>query len=127
MNLDNVDLAFANPGINSQQLGDIELQTGHKLPDEFRELLQAGDGFGLKNGVLIYSSGELIERNETFEVAKYAPGFIAIGDDSGGRAILVAFQKPGVFMVDHGSMDPADMEQIADSISDWVTRGCPVS
>ncbi|MBH3376748.1 MULTISPECIES: SMI1/KNR4 family protein [Bacteria] len=47
------------------------------------------DGALLNDQVLIYSVGDIEERNQTFEVYKNFKGMIAIGDDSGGRLILI--------------------------------------
>ena len=84
------------------------------------------NGIVFENGLVIYSSEDVLERNATFEVEKYAPGFFAIGDDSGGRSILIHLNEPGVFIVDQGNMGPADMRKIGDSLPCWIKDGCVI-
>ena len=93
------------------------------LPLSYRELLKAADGFSMNNGLTIYSSSDVIERNRTFEVDIYAPGFIAIGDDGGGRCVLISVHGGEVYLVDQGSMDADEMKKIGASIPDWVSNG----
>ena len=48
----------------------------------------------------------MLERNRAFETL-YRPGYPAIGDDSGGRAVVMALRSPqALFLVDHGAMTP---------------------
>jgi hypothetical protein len=76
----------------------------------------------LTGQVYIYMLPDVIERNECFEVKKYAPGFINIGNDGGGRAFIIKLGEsdPAVLCVDHGSMDPEYSELIYSSFSEWV-------
>ena len=73
--------------------------------------------------VLIYSLQEIIERNETFEVKEYCPGYLAIGDDSGGTSVVLSLKTGMIGMVDHGSMRPEDMHAVAKSFAEWQTAG----
>jgi hypothetical protein len=90
--------------------------------------LQTQGGKFVGPGVRLYASDEVIERNQTYEVPLYCPGFIAIGDDSGGRAIVIGTgSTPGpVFIVDQGAMSPDDFLQLANSLEQWVEQGYPV-
>ena len=47
------------------------------------------DGAMIEDLVKIYSTDEMAERQQTYEIAEYFPGYLLIGDDSGGRLILV--------------------------------------
>jgi len=127
MNLKEIKgITTMNSGIQMDDLRKFEQGLRYELPQMMRDVWLSGNGFQLRNGVTIYSTEEFIERNDTFEVQKYAPGFIAVGDDSGGRAIMVPLRTSGIFLVDHGSMDPDDMEEIGSSIIDWIDRDCPI-
>lgn len=117
-------IAQLRSGASKDTLNALEAQLGTPLPPEYRALLSQADGFACNNGLLIYSASEVAERNETFEVMAYAPGYLAIGDDSGGRSILVSKASQGVFLADQGSMDPDDFESVATSLSDWISRNC---
>lgn len=115
-----------NPGASEADLDILDTKLGERLPEEYRWFLRATNGISLDNGLILYPSDDLVERNETLEVALYAAGYLAIGDDSGGRAVLVPFTGSGVYLVDQGSMDPSDMREIASSFRQWVTEGCPL-
>ena len=125
MNLNGLTgVSSARPGATEAQINTIEVKVGRNIPIEYRALLLLADGFSLQSGVIIYASDEILERNETFEVSKYAPGYLAIGDDSGGRSFMISFDRPGLFIVDQGTMDPGDMQEISQSLNDWISRGC---
>ena len=98
------------------------------MPANYAKLLSLINGFLLENGLLIYSTYDAPERNETFEVKKYAPGYFAIGDDSGGRAVVIVLnnEECPVYLVDQGSMAPDDMEKLNSSLESWVDAGCPL-
>jgi hypothetical protein len=115
-----------NTAITSTEIHLLEEQLGFTLPKDYVFLLKEANGFMLKNGVTIYSSTDVFERNETFEVQKYAPNFLAIGDDSGGLSILINLTNNNVVSVDQGSMDPDDMKILCNSISEWILNGCLV-
>ena len=104
----------------------IENDFHRQLPDIYFQLLEFSDDFLFESGVVIYSSDEVFERNQTFEVQKYAGDYLAIGDDSGGISILIPFLGTGVFVVDQGSMDPNDMSKISDSLMNWFKAGCQI-
>lgn len=62
--------------------------------------------------LLIYSTDDIAERNSTFEIDAHFKQMIAIGDDSGGRMILIKKNgKDGFFLVDMGSASLENSEQ----------------
>ena len=125
MNISTVKgIATVNGAISNIQLAELQGKLHTQLPDVYLQILNSANGFSLQSGVTIYSSDELIERNETFEVEKYALGYLAIGDDSGGRSIMIPLTSNGVFLVDQGSMDPEDFERVSISLTDWISGGC---
>lgn len=127
MNLYSIkNIAFINPGASPQALDELERKVGVDMPIGLGELLLKANGLGLENGILIYASNEILERNETYQVEKYMPGFISIGDDSGGRAIMLSRTLPEVFLVGYGCLDTDEMKTIANSLSEWIDSGCPL-
>ena len=117
-------MAVLRSGASSSGLEALESTLGCLFHKQYREILFLADGFCFKNGVIIYSSSEVLERNETFEVSLYAPGYLAIGDDSGGRSILISNSSAEVFIVDQGSMDPDDFILLSSSLAEWISSGC---
>ena len=115
------------PPASPEAIARLRAELGLELPDEYSSLLAQADGV-YANSLTLYSCGDVPERNRTYEVAVYAPGFLAIGDDGGGQAIVLraGHGTSPVFVVGHGSMSSARLVRVADSLSDWIRRGCPL-
>jgi hypothetical protein len=61
------------------------------------------DGALLNDQVLMYSTNDIIERNQTYEIGINFPEQVLIGDDSGGRLILIDKAVSDVFyLIDSG-------------------------
>jgi hypothetical protein len=110
------------PPITEGELATLAALSGSPVPKQYEDLLRETNGLLLDNGIKVYSSQEVMERNATFEVAEYAPGYMAIGDDSGGVAFLLRVNSDDqtVYAVGHGSMDPDDMKCVAPSLDAWL-------
>ena len=93
-----------------------------RIPVELLELFEISDGVVSEDGVTLYRSDVLAERNATFEVGRYANSCIAIGDDSGGRLIMMSPSGEGV-LVDAGSVRPEDGLALFGRLSDWIASG----
>jgi hypothetical protein len=77
--------------------------------------------------VLLYGQDCIEERNGTYEVQLYMPGWIAIGDDNGGQAILMKLDgSHAVYLCDHGALGSLTPELIHDSFQGWYANGCPI-
>jgi hypothetical protein len=106
----------------------VEAWAGGLLPTYYRQFLLDHPAGVSGNRVLLYEIDAVIERNDTYETKKYCPGYITIGDDSGGRAVVVSLQDEAgaIFLVDHGCMTPDGFEPIAPSFRPWFEQGCPL-
>lgn len=81
------------------------------------------DGALLNDQVLIYSVSDIEERNNTFEVEDSFKGMIAVGDDSGGRLILINKCGEGdFFLVDSGNttLDGCDRFETIEKLLDYI-------
>lgn len=84
------------------------------------------------DGLLLYSSECIFERNDTFEVQRYREDFLAVGDDSGGTLFVIRFDDPTAlpFAIDCAAVSPNSpesfFEPLALSWSDWVAREFPL-
>ncbi|GAB7533722.1 SMI1/KNR4 family protein [Pseudomonas sp. 3A(2025)] len=107
----------------------LEHWLGQPLAAPLREHLKYANGAEYGDYVRFYAADELLERNKTYEVQSYCPGWLTIGDDGGGRAVMVApgLKPATVFLVDHGSMAREDFHVVADELLAWVDQGCPLS
>ena len=100
---------------------------GNPLPREYEEYLRSVHaGEETVGDVLLYSADLLIEQNESYEVKLYCPGYFTIGDDGGGRAVVLRISDGSVHLVDHGAMTPDCMTQLGSSFFAWHTAGCPL-
>ena len=104
-------------------LFELEELLGGALPASYRAFLARYDGVSLDERQL-YACDTLLERNQCYETAKYAPGFVAVGDDGGGRALLLCLGEtgPAVYVVEHGLMCREKMAMVAPRFSDWCER-----
>jgi len=121
-NLENT--SSVNSGATSADIEETNQKFGYSLHEDYVLFLEEANGFMLENGLHMYSTADLFERNVTLEVQEYAPGYTAIGDDSGGMSITIEHATGEIFSVDQASMDPDDMEKLANSIGDWLNVHC---
>lgn len=105
---------------------NTESVTGFVLPHSYKKLLGIANGFYTSDGVIIYGLDELKERNETHETAFYAPGCIAIGDDSGGYVLIMRqiVDSTSLFKVDVGDMTEQSFQLVSNDFTQWVINGC---
>ena len=76
--------------------------------------------------VFLYGQTDLAERNETFEIPSYLPGWVAIGDDGAGTAILMRLDGSShVFRCGHGALGSAEPELVSESFHAWFRSKCP--
>lgn len=103
---------------------EIEKYFDCSLPKTYKEFVAANEG-GTFEDVYLYKPSMLLERNECYETMKYAPGYIAIGDDGGGMAFILKLDEsdPEVSTVGHGCMDPEFKETIFNTFSGWQASG----
>ncbi|MCG6494150.1 hypothetical protein [Kitasatospora sp. A2-31] len=113
------------PGPTAATPGDVvraRAETAMSLPAPLVALWSVRDGLLTGSGVAVYPAGCIGERNATYEVAQYAPGFLLIGDDSGGRGFLLRADDPdsAVFSSDLGDLDPADFDVVSADFASWI-------
>ncbi|WP_432113133.1 hypothetical protein [Streptomyces sp. S1] len=97
-------------------------ETEVNLPAPLVALWSVRDGLLTESGVAVYSAVDIGERNATYEVAQYAPGFLLVGDDSGGRGFLLRADDPdsAVFSSGLGDLDPADFDVVSADFASWI-------
>ena len=65
-----------------------------------------------------------MERNETYQIREYCPGFLGIGDDSGGQIFLLSLTDGRISMGGSGSLLPDYIYLVADSFPLRFSSGC---
>ncbi|MEH7789346.1 SMI1/KNR4 family protein [Bacillus pumilus] len=115
-----------NESASDKQIKKAESQLNMVLPDAYKNLLKQTNGCSIGGDVLLYGTEDMAERNATWEVQQYASGYVAIGDDGGGRVFLMrqAEEEKKVWIVDAGVMDPQHAELVTENLLEWVSRGC---
>ena len=125
MNLDHL-VGRKNQGLDLDTADATVTAMLTRLADGYRRLLILADGIELASGALIYSSRELVERNDTYDVARGMPLHIAISDDGGGHMFLLREGPDSpVFRVGMGAIGSLSPDVIAESVEDWIEQGCP--
>ncbi|WP_336773538.1 SMI1/KNR4 family protein [Paenibacillus sp. MMO-58] len=116
-------------GAGELELLKAEKELGGRLPILYKMLLKRLNGCLLENGVCLYGTEDLSERNSTWEVAVYAKGFVAIGDDSGGTVLLMPFEEDSteIIAVDAGDMNPSNGVLVTADIANWIEDGCQMA
>jgi hypothetical protein len=92
------------------------------LPGALRQLLKISNGFLTPGGVHLYGTGDLAERNQTFEISEYTQGYLLIGDDSGGKGYLMRLgdEDSAIFSSGLGDLDVAGFRQEAATLQEWI-------
>lgn len=116
-----------SPAID-KQINDVMISTKIKLPSVYKDLLRITNGLLNKQGLVIYGTNDITERNETWEVEQYATGYVAIGDDSGGNVFLMLQreEETRVISVDTGDMNPEHGIEITPNFAYWINNGCVI-
>jgi len=77
--------------------------------------------------LLLYGLESLPDRNQTYELEEYLPGWFRLGDDSGGRQFLMKLDgSAAVYACDAGALGSLEPELVAPGFADWFSRGCPL-
>ncbi|MCX7291055.1 SMI1/KNR4 family protein [Janthinobacterium sp.] len=114
--------------MSGQAIDAVQRWLGHTLPAYYLAFLKDWHEDMRGEQVLLYGAESLRERNETYDTQQACPGYVTIGDDSGGRAVMLALDggDRAVYLVGHGSMQRDDFERVADDFHAWLADGCPV-
>jgi hypothetical protein len=99
----------AGGGASAESLAALEAYAGQKLPESYLRLLQWKDGFQAllstdfdsdRGGYLIlYSAGEVAERNRAYDIKEYERDRLLVGTNGGGEAYLIEHGGPRWFEV----------------------------
>lgn len=77
------------------------------------------------NRVVLYWRDSLAERNATYDIARWLPGYLLIGDDSGGRGFFLRCDRGSgpVFMSGLGALDEDELDTVAPAFEAWLHSG----
>jgi hypothetical protein len=129
IDLSKIQNLIGNTPANDSEIENIEQELLLRLPQVYKDLLKHSNGLSIGGGLLIYGTDNIYERNFTWEIDKYAKGFVAIGDDGAGNVFLM-YQEPvskEVFTVDAGDMNPNNAKKVTSDFIKWISDGCVCS
>ena len=108
-----------NPPIDENSINNIQKDIDIIIPNEYKEFLLICNGLNFNGNLALHELEDMPQRNLDYGVQESLPDYFMIGDDSGGRAILI--NKGGViFEVGMGSMSLEGLEKSAESIEDLL-------
>lgn len=113
------------PAVDENEINKIEVEIGFKFPKVFRELLKLTNGFETDEGVIIFGTDIIIERNQTYEVSEYAQGYLAVGSNGGGKFYLMSANEDSteLLQVDAGVMSPEFASIVSEDFIKWINNG----
>ena len=111
-----------NPPATSAAVTAANAQVGYPFPEDYLSFLALSNGLSTEGRLMLLAAGDVADRNRDYEVQEYLPGYVMIGDDGGGVALLMKDQERTVFEVGMGSMDEETMQQSADSLEQLLVE-----
>jgi hypothetical protein len=128
MNLADVPEIELQPAATPAEIKAAEARLHGAIPRVLYEIYLHTNGLSMPEGFVLYSTEDIVERNATYEVAQYAPSHIAIGDDSGGRMVLMraAADEIAVVHSDMGDLEPSRFASLSGNVINWIRDGALV-
>ena len=108
------------------EIENVEVQRGIKFPKFYTAFLKdipEGGIYEIVNtGICFYSYSDLIERNDTYEIKKYDPGFFMIGQDGDLGYFINAenADDDSIYSNDLGAVGSLPMKKEATNIQDFI-------
>lgn len=104
----------------------LRLPAGYPaLAAEWR--LAEGDA-ALTELTTLYGLAEVVECNRSYEIQRYLPGYLLIGNDSGGQGVLLHADGSGdsaIYRCGLGALAPDELAVLAMSVAHWRALGWP--
>lgn len=118
-------VSVMNKPATMDEIMQAQYECGVLFSKDFVDLLRCSNGLQVEDllSLTLYATNEIEERNTTYEVAIYASTMLCIGDDGGGRCVLLEKEKGAVYLVDMGSMMKKDATFLASSLAEWIESG----
>lgn len=112
--------------INEKQIIEFQTSSNLNIPIQYQNFLKQNDGYSFKGGIALYSLAELKEMNESLQVQKYQPDYLAIGDDGGGLIFLMKQEMSAdeIFIVDISDYELETAFCKIIGFKEWFDGGC---
>ncbi|RVT57214.1 SMI1/KNR4 family protein [Niallia taxi] len=113
------------PPASEREITIVEEKMKLRLPNSYKDLLRDNNGLSVNGRILIYGTQDIMERNETWDIQVFAQGYIAIGDDGGGRVFLMhqGDNETRVLIVPGGDKVHEHAHLLTSDFTQWVQSG----
>lgn len=111
-----------NPGCDARAIAAAEAELAFPLPLDYAALLRLSDGLHTQGRLALLELDAIGPRNADYEIQIYLPGYVMIGDDSGGQALLMRADAPTVYEVGMGSLDEDELAVSAQSLEQLLLK-----
>jgi hypothetical protein len=109
-----MNLTEKNPPASIERINAIARLSAIHPTSWLGNFWTVSDGAMIEDLIRIYSTDELVERQQTYEIADYFADHLLIGDDSGGRLILLdRASMMHFYLLDAGCPSIDDVEVFA--------------
>ena len=108
-----------NVPATTDSVREAETQLAMPLPQDYKEFLSISNGL-TTNRLVLLEAEDIASRNADYEIQEYLPGYLMIGDDSGGMAVLMCLDDSMIYEVGMGTMDLETMSFSASSLSELL-------
>lgn len=98
---------------------EIMKENSFIIPDSYVEFLLISNGLYAENFVLLEVE-EIFQRNQDYEINICLPGYIMIGDNNGGVAILVELKTGNIYANGLGSLLSEDLRFQSNSLEEFL-------
>ena len=87
---------------------DLKNHLGNAPPEVYAEYLVWADEVLRKDGLLMYDRDSVIERNLALGIQQHTAEYLGVGDDNGGRSIVIRFNDIDAtpFLIGTGAIVP---------------------
>lgn len=122
-------LAELDKPATPQQIEEAGKSLGLSFPNDYAQLLLASNGLFAHDHVKLYSTDDIVERNNTYQVARLlSEQWLMIGDDSGGYGLFLHLEHAPcpVYFMELGTMMPSEGIVLSQTLDDWAADGFPV-
>lgn len=105
-----------NEGLDADVVRAAAAALPFRLPADYARFLTLSNGLYSGDRLVLLELEDLAGRNQDYEIQRWLPGHVMIGDDSGGTAILMTETGAVILESGMGDLDPAGLRVSAPSL-----------
>ncbi len=128
MNIDNLQiLEVEDPPTNNQEIESAEKSINRVLPNVYKQFLLLTNG-AIMNNCVLYSIDRVVSVDDIYNMKKYAPQYICIGNNNGDYELVMEAKEEAVTcsFIDSGSIGVTKPRKWF-NFEKWIDKGCPIN